>query len=98
MVAGFFLLIAAGGLLVMVARFYQKVDQGNALIVNKMSTEPDVTFTGAVVLPVVHRSEVMDISVKTIEIGRSGHEGLICKDNIRADIKVSFYVRVNKTK
>jgi uncharacterized membrane protein YqiK len=92
------LLVAAGGLLVMVARFYRKVDQGNALIVNKMRTEPDVTFTGAIVLPVVHLAEVMDISVKTIEIGRSGHEGLICKDNIRADIKVSFYVRVNKTK
>ena len=24
------------------------------------------------------------------------YEGLICKDNIRADIKVAFFVRVNK--
>ncbi len=86
----------AGGLM-MVARFYRKVDQGNALIVNRMRAEPDVTFTGAVVLPIIHRAEVMDISVKTIEISRHGHEGLICQDNIRADIKVSFYVRVNKT-
>jgi hypothetical protein len=39
----------------------------------------------------------MDISVKTIEIDRRGKEGLICKDNIRADIKVTFFVRVNKT-
>ncbi|MFT4622253.1 MAG: putative membrane protein YqiK [Myxococcota bacterium] len=92
------LLVILGGGAMMVARFYRKVDQGNALIVNKMSNEPDVTFTGAVVLPIIHRSEVMDISVKTIEIARSGHEGLICHDNIRADIKVSFYVRVNKTK
>ncbi len=88
----------AAGILVMIARFYRKVDQGNALIVNRMRTEPDVTFTGAVVLPIFHLAEVMDISVKTIEISRHGHEGLICKDNIRADIKVSFYVRVNKTK
>src|SRR5690606_37440691 len=41
--------------------------------------------------------EVMDISIKTIEIARHGKEGLICKDNIRADIKVTFFVRVNKT-
>ena len=32
----------------------------------------------------------MDISLRTIEIARSGKEGLICKDNIRADIKVTF--------
>jgi uncharacterized membrane protein YqiK len=39
----------------------------------------------------------MDISVKTIDITRTGNEGLICQDNIRADIRISFFVRVNKT-
>ena len=33
-----------------------------------------------------------------MEIDRRGKEGLICKDNIRADIKVTFFVRVNKTR
>jgi uncharacterized membrane protein YqiK len=56
-----------------------------------------VTFTGALVMPVIHRAEIMDISLKTIEIDRRGKEGLICQDNIRADIKVTFFVRVNKT-
>ena len=49
------------------------------------------------VFPIIHKAEVMDISVKTIEIDRRGKEGLICQDNIRADIKVTFFVRVNKT-
>jgi uncharacterized membrane protein YqiK len=94
--------IACGALLLlcfafMVTRFYRKVEQGKALIVNTTRREPDVTFTGRIVLPIIHKAEVMDISVKTIEIDRRGKEGLICKDNIRADIKVSFYVRVNKT-
>src|SRR5688500_12402304 len=83
---------------VMIAKFYRKVEQGKALIVNKMKAEPEVTFTGATVLPIFHKSEVMDISVKTIEIDRRGKDGLICKDNIRADIKVTFFVRVNKTR
>jgi len=91
-------LILVIGILVMIARFYRKVDQGKALIINKMKAEPDVTFTGGVVLPIIHRAETMEISVKTIEIARSGREGLVCKDNIRADIKVAFFVRVNKTK
>ncbi len=90
-----FLVVA---ILVMWARFYRKVDQGQALIVNKMKHEPEVFFTGSVVLPIVHRAEVMDISLKTITLERRGKDGLICQDNIRADIKVSFYVRVNKTR
>ena len=96
--AGGIVLLFVVGLLVMIARFYRKVDQGRALIINKMKAEPEVTFTGGVVLPIIHRAEVMDISVKTIEVDRRGKEGLICQDNIRADIKVTFYVRVNKTK
>ena len=86
------------GVLMLVAKFYRKVEQGKALIVNKMRKDPEVTFTGATVLPVFHKAEVMDISVKIIELDRRGKEGLICQDNIRADIKVTFFVRVNKTK
>lgn len=85
------------GLLVILAKFYRLVDQGAALIINRRTgAEPDVTFTGATVWPIINRAEVMDISVKTIEIDRRAKEGLICKDNIRADIKVTFFVRVNK--
>jgi len=79
------------------ASFYKKVDQGNAMIVNTLKSEPDVTFTGRLVIPVIHRREIMNISLKTIEIDRRGKDGLICMDNIRADIKVAFFVRVNKT-
>jgi len=79
------------------ASFYKKVDQGNAMIVNTLRAEPDVTFTGRLVIPVIHRREIMNISLKTIEIDRRGKDGLICMDNIRADIKVAFFVRVNKT-
>jgi uncharacterized membrane protein YqiK len=80
------------------ARFYRQVEQGRALIVNTRSTEPVVSFTGAIVWPIVNRAETMDLSVKTIEIDRRGKEGLICNDNIRADINVTFFVRVNKTR
>ncbi len=91
-------LILGTGLLMLIAKFYKKVEQGKALVVNKMKQEPEVTFTGATVLPVIHKAEIMDISVKTLEIDRRGKDGLICRDNIRADIKVNFFVRVNKRK
>ncbi|MFF4780329.1 flotillin family protein [Streptomyces griseorubiginosus] len=79
-----------------VSLLFRKVEQGKALIVSKLR-RVDVTFTGQVVLPVLHKAEVMDISVKAIEITRAGKDGLICKDNIRADIRISFFVKVNKT-
>jgi uncharacterized membrane protein YqiK len=90
------ILLVIIGLVIMVSRLFRKVEQGKALIVSKVR-KVDVTFTGATVLPVLHKAEVMDISVKTIEIERTGQEGLICRDNIRADIRISFFVRVNKT-
>jgi uncharacterized membrane protein YqiK len=81
---------------VFVTRLYRKVEQGSAMVVNK-TRSIDVTFSGALIMPVVHKAELMDISVKRLQIARQGKEGLICRDNIRADIDVSFYVRVNPT-
>ncbi|HET9952916.1 MAG TPA: SPFH domain-containing protein, partial [Polyangiaceae bacterium] len=85
------------GMLAMLSRFYRQVDQGRALVVNTLRADPVVTFTGSMVYPVINRAEVMDLSVKTVEIDRRGKEGLICNDNIRADINVTFFIRVNKT-
>lgn len=75
----------------------QKVEQGKALIIsNFRKNQVRATFTGAIILP-WEKAEIMDISVNTIEIDRRGTDGLICRDNIRADIKVTFFVRVNNT-
>jgi uncharacterized membrane protein YqiK len=80
------------------SRFYRKVPQSQALIINKMNDRLDVTFTGATSLPIIHKAEVMDIGVRVIEVAKDGTDGLICRDNIRADIRVSFYIRVNPVK
>ncbi len=85
------------GALAMFAKFYHKVEQGHAMIINTLRADPDVTFTGGMVYPIIHKMELMEISLKTIEIARLGKDGLICQDNIRADIKVTFFLRVNKT-
>ena len=91
------LFVVTAGLAFLVRNFYLKVEQGEALIVNKTGAEPSVSFTGGLVLPIIHKAEKMDISLKTIELRRAGKDGLICADKIRADIQVTFYIRVNKT-
>lgn len=97
-------LIGAGVLLVVMLgifglfkAFYIKVDQGTALIVNDMSSTPKVLFTGGLIIPVLYRAEHMRISLITLQVDRRGKEGLICRDNMRADIAVAFYLRVNET-
>lgn len=91
------IVIVVFGLLAMFAKFYHKVEQGHVMIINTLRAQPEVTFTGGMVYPIIHKKELMEISLKTIEISRMGKDGLICMDNIRADIKVTFFLHVNKT-
>ena len=91
------LLVLLLGLAGLFRAFYRKVDQGVALIVNDMSSTPKVHFTGALIVPVLYRAELMRISLITLQVDRRGKEGLICRDNMRADIAVAFYLRVNET-
>lgn len=90
-------IIIAVGILALFSRFYRKVDQGKVIVRNGVGG-PVVAFGGVLIVPILHHVEVMDISVKRVEIAREGKDGLICKDNLRADIRVAFFVRVNQTK
>jgi len=74
--------------------FYRKVEKGTALVRTGLGGTK-VYFNGGAIIPVMHRADLMDISLKRVEIDRTGKNGLICKDNMRADIKVAFFVRVN---
>ncbi|WP_430885590.1 flotillin family protein [Fusibacter sp. JL216-2] len=85
------------GLLFLFSRFYKKVEQSKVIIRNGVGGQ-NVCFGGIFVVPIIHHYEIMDIAVKRVEIAREGKEGLICKDNLRADIRVAFFVRVNQTK
>lgn len=83
-------------LFITIIKTWKKAEQGQALV-RTGSGGTKVSFSGIFVIPVFHQLERMDITLKTMVIARQGKEGLICKDNMRADIKVSFYVRVNQT-
>lgn len=82
---------------VVLSMFYKKIQQGRAIVRNGIGGTKVAFNRGMYVVPVFHKMEIMDISIKKIEIARMEHDGLICKDNIRADIKVAFFVRVNKS-
>lgn len=90
------IVIAILGLIFWILSMYKKTVQGIVLLRTGYGGAK-VFFNAGVVIPVIHRLEYMDISVKKLEISREGKDGLICKDNMRADIQVAFFVRVNKS-
>lgn len=86
------------GLFFAIISWYKKVPQGQALVRTGQGGTKVAFDKGLFVVPILHMSESMDLSVKTVEIARLKKDGLICKDNLRADIKVVFFVRVNHEK
>lgn len=102
----FFILIGVGLfiviLLFLTSRYRKVRNEGEALIINGVD-RTRASLTGAFVWPIINRAEYMDITRKKISVIRSGrkdqegeeYEGLHCKDNIRADLKVDFYIGVN---
>ncbi|MDR2039307.1 MAG: hypothetical protein LBQ60_15395 [Bacteroidales bacterium] len=94
--AGSFLFIILVFLAIL-ASFYKKIPQGKSIVRTGVGGTKIAFNKGMYVIPIFHKMEIMDISVKKLEIDRANHDGLICKDNIRADIKVAFFIRVNKS-
>lgn len=93
---GALLLIASMGV---VARSWRRVEPGTALLLQQTGArEPKVVFeSGALVLPFLAKADVIDLSVKRIILDRRGKDGLVCRDCIRADVAVTFLVRINRT-
>ncbi|GAA3726429.1 SPFH domain-containing protein [Salinactinospora qingdaonensis] len=73
--------------------------EDEALIIHRHAkpAEPEVSFTRAVLPRFLDKADRVDLSPKRIEISRSGREGMLCRDGIRADITITFSLRVNHT-
>jgi uncharacterized membrane protein YqiK len=92
-VLGILLVVAAGAVSVLCIR---KIQPGRAGVKVGWGGVK-VAFDWMIRMPLIQSYHIVDISVKKLEIQRKGKDGLVCKDNIRADISVAFYIRVEAT-
>lgn len=76
--------------------WYKKVFQGKVIICIGVGGIKVVIENGIIVVLGIQMYEVMDFSVCIIEISCMKEDGFICKDNICVDIKVVFFVCINK--
>jgi len=88
---------AIAAVLVTFKKCYVIVGPDKAIVKSGFGGLVVTTAGGALIVPLFHRKELMDLTLKSFEISRQGSEGLICKDNIRADIKVAFFIRVDNS-
>lgn len=88
-----------------IASCYKRVNgSGEALVITRFgSSEKNASLSGAFVWPKINFFERIDLTRKPILVAREGvrgktgeeYEGLPCQDDIRADIRVAFYIGVN---
>jgi uncharacterized membrane protein YqiK len=95
------LLVLAGAVVVCLAcgvlvRNYRRVGPGEALLIGGAGAPTRVCFGGALVLPVVHQAEVLDLSARKVVVERRGRQGLSCRDGIRVDVRATFLVKVER--
>ena len=90
-----FLMIVLAGMAVAFSKFYRKPGPEEAVVRTGVGGLKAITGRGMIVVPLIQEAHIMDLSLKRILISRDGEDGLICQDNMRADIKVTFFVRVN---
>lgn len=94
---GGIIIVLALGAVGMIKKCFMVVGPDKAIVRTGYGKLKVVTGGGMMVVPVIQRVERMDLSLKSFEISRQGSEGLICRDNIRADIKVAFFIRVDSS-
>ncbi len=93
----YFCIFLVVAVLVTFKKYYIVVGPDTAIVKSGLGGLDVKTAGGKFIVPMLHRYEFMDLTLKSFEISRQGSEGLICCDNIRADIKVAFFIRVDNT-
>lgn len=94
LVAAVALLLFLGGAALIVRRFYVRPGPGRALVTYRPNGVA-VTFTGALVMPGVHRAAFVDITTKRIDIARNGAKYVTSRDGKKVELEASFFVGVS---
>ncbi len=76
--------------------YYQRVATGTALIINDLSGKKRVSFTNTLVLPIIHSKETLKMPLIPMEFDWRGKNGLKCADNIRVDIRLTVYLKIEE--
>jgi flotillin len=75
------------------ARFYRRVGQGQALVRNGVGGTR-VSFTGMFCLPLLHRTEFIDITIQRINASFRDEQSLTTRDGVQVEAVAAFFIRI----
>ena len=89
-------LLSTGGAALVLRRSYRRVGPGEALVLYT-PREPRVKFVGALVFPVLHRAETVDLTLKVLRLQRRGEDALATGSGAEDKVEVDLvaHLRVN---
>jgi uncharacterized membrane protein YqiK len=95
-IAGTFLaaLVVIG---MIVSRLYRRATKEMSFVRTGFGGQKVIVNGGALVLPVLHDTILVNMNTLRLEVQRSKEQALITKDRMRVDVQAEFYVRVKPT-
>ncbi|SEL21738.1 SPFH domain / Band 7 family protein [Aquimarina amphilecti] len=82
---------------VLFLKFYKKPKQGQAIVRSGLKGVQIGIHKGVYAIPFFHTLEYVDLTTKQLNIEHKENEGVVCKDFIRVDIKINFWIRISTT-
>lgn len=93
-------LVLVGALIAMLliaVRCTRPVPPNRALVLSRSRGDSEVSFKAKLVLPFVHRAELMSLETHSVAVELRGDRAPRAQDGVRMDVEASFQVRVNAT-
>jgi uncharacterized membrane protein YqiK len=89
-------ILIIGTILYLLTKLYVKTPSNMAFVRTGMGGQKVILNGGAIFIPMFH--ELMEVLTETMKIvvNRDGPLALITKDNLRADVQIEFYIKVEK--
>ncbi len=97
MIFGLLIMIVTIILIILIVKGYRKPKTGTALVTTGGSGLRISFGKGIFILPFVHSSELVDLTIKKITLDFTGRNALTSKDKAKIETKLTFFVRVNNT-
>jgi uncharacterized membrane protein YqiK len=80
-----------------VSRLYKRATKELSFVRTGFGGQKVIMNGGALVLPVLHDTILVNMNTLRLEVMRSKEQALITKDRMRVDVQAEFYVRVKPT-
>lgn len=90
------LVLVSVGAAVVLAKCWRRAPPGHAFVITTLN-DMRVRRGGAIVMPIVHRADRIDLRVRVLRVERKGRDAIVTADGELADIGATFRLKINDT-